>query len=157
MLFFLLKCLLGIVAALILLGVLRTWQMGHSADQKRFLAATAPAPAPDGSYAGTVASPHVSWLGKKFNAADSSGINVFDTSNGTKVERYPFATSSGKGLTDRDLNVLKIDYNVSANPFWLRPILDEIVQIGPDHYLGKMQARVIPGYPFTLAFFELTR
>ena len=38
-----------------------------------------------------------------------------------------------------------------------RPHSDEIVQIAPNHYLGKLQVRIIPNYPFTLMFFELKK
>jgi len=157
MLLFLLKLLLALSAGAILLGILRTWQMEHSADQAIFAAGTAPSPAPHGFYSGAIAGPHVSWLGKTFYAAQHTGINEFDAGRGTKTENFPFKTQSNKGLTDKNLYVLDIDYNIPANPFWVRPILDELVQTAPDTYLGKLQLRLIPGLPFTLIFFRLSR
>ena len=146
--FFLLKLLIGLVAIFLIAGVLRTWAMEHSDPQKRFVVGIVPNPAPNGFYAGSIGR-KTSWLGKKFNPADSSGINVFDK-GGARVEKYPFKTYASSGT-------LKIDYNVPTNPFWVRPILDEIVQIAPGQYFGKLTLRIIPGYPFTLAFFELIK
>ena len=147
--------MLGAAAALF--GAARTWQLEHSSNQTVFFEGTVPQPAPDGLYSGSIEGPKVSWLGKKFNAASSAGINVFDDGNGKQGERYPFKTAYGKGLRDMHIDVLTIDYNTPDNPFWMHPILDEIVQIGPDKYLGKLHVRLIPGHPFTLSYFELSK
>ena len=144
--FFLLKLIIGFIAVFVIAGVLRTWTLEYSDTQKRFAAGMMPSPAPDGFYAGSIER-KTSWLGKKFYSVNSTGINVFDE-KGAHVEKYPFKTYESSGT-------LKIDYNVPANPLWIRPILDEIVKTGKDAYLGKLQLRLIPGYPFTLAFFEL--
>lgn len=157
MFFFLIKCVLLLTLALALLGAGRTWQMEHSANQKSFTDGIVPNPLL-GLYAGSVPGHTVSWLGKKFlpaqagNAASGSGVNVFQDG-----ERYPFTTSVGGGLRDTKIQVFKIDYDTPRNPFWLRLILDEIVQVSPGHYLGKLHVRIIPGYPFTLAYFELKK
>lgn len=138
-------------------GAWRTWQIQHDSRAKTFLGGTLPNPKPDGLYSGTVSGQKVSWLGKKFNSASSTGVNVFDDGGAIKGERYPFITSVGRGLVDSNLYVLKIDYNIPGNPFWLRFILDEIVQVAPNEYLGKLEVRIIPGYPFALAYFELKK
>src|SRR3989344_3788857 len=57
----------------------------------------------------------------------------------------------------KKFDVLKIDYNVKGNPFWLRLIVDEIVQIAPNEYLGKMNLKIIPGFPFGILYFELKK
>ena len=150
------KIISSFIIVFFLIHILRTWQLEHSANQKLFISGTIPNPLPNGLYKGTVPGHTFSWLGKKFNAADSSGINLFKDGSAT-TEKYPFKTSLGLGLRDHSLNVLQIDYNIPANPFWLHPILDEIVEIYPGHYLGKLQARFIPGFPFTLSYFELTK
>jgi hypothetical protein len=69
---------------------------------------------------------------------------------------YPFF-AAGRGLFDDQMMVLKLDYNIKGNPFWLRCVLDEVVQIGPDHYLGKMHLKIIPGIPFSVLYFELKK
>jgi hypothetical protein len=145
-----------LVLASIVLGIARTWQEEHSENQKLFSSGSAPNPMPDGFYSGSVPGHTFSWQGKKFFAASSTGINVF-TSGSTTEEKYPFVTSIGKGVRDTTRDVLKIDYDIPSNPFWLRPILDEILQIAPGQYLGKLQLRIIPGFPFTLGYFELKK
>ena len=70
------------------------------------------------------------------------------------TERQPFKTYYGNGLRDKNLNVLVLDYDIPENPFWLRYIRDEIVQVAPNQYLGKLHLRVI-GFAFTLGYFEL--
>ena len=157
MLIFLLKSLIVILFILLVFGMSATWTLEQSLSQKHFVKGTFPNPLPDGFYQGTVPGHTVSWLGKKFNATAQMGINVFDDGNGIKGERYSFKISKTKGARDKNLDVLAIDYNISANPWWLRPVLDEIVQVEPNHYLGKLEIRIIPGHPFTVAFFELQK
>jgi hypothetical protein len=150
-----LKILIGLAVLAFLVGTVRMWQIEHSANQKLFARGDAPNPEPAGFYKGSFSRP-VSWLGKKFDATDSSGVNVFGT-EGAKIEKYPFKTKEGKGLRDKIVSVLKIDYNISGNPLWLRLILDEIVETEPGKYLGKIHLRIIPGYPFTLGYFTLQK
>ena len=152
--------LIGIVALLlvgVLLGVVRTWQLAHSSSQALFSAGTAPNPPPDGLYKGTVPGHTVSWLGKKFDAGTATGVNLFKQADGSAREEYPFKTSSSNGVHDASLRVIAIDYDIPGNPLWLRPILDEVVETMPGQLLGKMQLRLIPGYPFTLTYFTLTK
>lgn len=117
---------------------------------KNFLKGTFPSPLPNGFYKGKVQNLNTKWKGKIFDASSSTGINLFGDK---KV--YPFKTYKGKGLQDKNLDVLKIDYNISENPFWIRFILDEIVQIAPGKYLGKVLLRLIPNFPFSLGYFKL--
>jgi hypothetical protein len=37
--------------------------------------------------------------------------------------------------------VLRIDYDVDGNPAWLRPVLDEVVEVEPRVLLGRMHVR----------------
>ena len=80
--------------------------MDHK-NQKLFLTGTIPTQKPDGLYYGTI-SRKTSWVGKKFNAQESSGINMFYDQKGEKIEKYPFKTYVGKGLVDKNLEVIKI-------------------------------------------------
>jgi hypothetical protein len=148
--------ILKILLVIIVLCFLRTWQLEHGTDQKRFLKGTVPHPHPEGFYPGTVPGDKVPWLGKKFDGVRSTGINLFGSSE-HPVEKFSFKTSVGKGARDMALDVFRIDYNISHGPLWARPILDEIVEIAPNHYLGKLQFRVIPTMPFTLVYFELKK
>ncbi len=147
--------LLSIITLLALVGgVIRTLMMARGEDQDLFLASTTPAPLPDGFYVGDAGSLSGPWLGKRFDRANSSGINLF-SQRGQEREAYPFRTSIEKGLRDTHMDVLKIDYDIDGNPFWLRPALDEMVQVQPGLLLGKLHYRLIPGYPFTITFFRL--
>ncbi len=140
-----------IIFTFISLGLFRTWNIQQGSNQKLFSEGKIPNPLPNGFYKGAV-SFKTSWEGKKFKAGSSSGINIID-----KEEKYPFKTYSGKGLTDKNLEVLKIDYNIPQNPFWLRLILDEIVEVDKGKYLGKVHLKLIPGLPFSLGYFRLEK
>lgn len=142
----------AVVLALIAAFV-RTAMLARSTEQEMFSAGAAPAPLPDGLYAGSAKGYSGSWRGKKFDRANKTGINVFAVSGGEK-ELYPFAMSVGKSVRDNK-ELLLIDYDIEGNPFWLRPIVDEVVEVKPGELLGRLQYRLIPGYPFTLTFFKL--
>ncbi len=133
-------------------ALFRTWQVQKSPNQKIFLSGHVPNPKPDGAYKGSVGNIKTGWQGKKFDATSSSGINLI---SGKK--QYPFKTYTEKGLADKNLDVFKIDYNVPQNPLWLRLILDEIVEVSPNHYLGKVHLKIIPGLPFSLGYFNLEK
>ena len=152
---FVVKLVAIVFVLVIILGFLRTWQMEHSKSQTIFEGGKVPSPLPDGLYKGSVPGHTFSWQGKKFDSANNKGINIFDE-NGTTTENYPFKTSVTKGLRDKNLEVVKIDYNIIGNPFWLRIIVDEIVEIAPGDYLGKLHVRII-GFTFTLGYFQLKK
>ena len=165
LMFLFFKIFLALLLVILLLCFFRTWQMKREPNQSVFAAGALPNPKPDGFYQGSVGF-KTSWLGKKFFAENSTGVNVIavkakkksaNTESASEVDKYPFKTYTGPGLFDQKLFVQKIDYNVKGNPFWIKWILDEIVQIGPDHYLGKMQLRIIPGLPFSVLYFELKK
>ncbi len=48
-----------------------------------------------------------------------------------------FRVEKGKSLADPDLDVIRIVYDDPANPFFIRPLVDEVRQVGPDEYLGQ--------------------
>jgi hypothetical protein len=60
-------------------------------------------------------------------------------------------------LFDLDRTVLKIDYNLKENPpLTVRRVLDELVQLDENLYLGKAHVRWWLGGWQTVAFFSLT-
>ncbi len=150
------QIVLGLIAALLVFLVIVTVATEHSSHQKEFLAGTVPSTATDGFLKGSADFYQASWQGKKIDAATSSGINIFQK-DGKDVERYPFKTYVGKGLRDKNTKVFKIDYAGTASPWYARPILDEIVEVAPGKYLGKIHYRLIPGYPFALWYFKLEK
>lgn len=145
-----------LIVLLVLIGlfVVRTVMVEHSATQKEFDGGRVPAPLPDGFYKGSVSFPHGGWKGKSFSAKSGTGINILGDAN---EQRYPFKTYVAKGLRDPTLDVLRIDYSDPVNSWWLRRIVDEIVQVGEQKYLGKVHLKVIPGFPFTIGFFRLEK
>lgn len=152
-----LKKILGLILIILLIlfvrELVRTARVQRSPETIRFRGGILPVPAPEGFYAGSQdLSRNTAWKGKKFFSASATGINIFG-----EEERYPFRTYTALGLKDPETEVLKIDYNISLNPLWLRPVLDEIVQVAPDEYLGKVHYRLIPGLPFTLGYFHLKK
>ena len=119
------------------------------------------------------------WLGKTFDASHEQGDNIFTqdsyplarffnpfyrgfTSDKPGTYRgFAFRTSMAPGLMDTDRMVLKIDYDLKQNPaLTVRRILDELVQIDENHYLGKAHVRWWwrPADDWqTVAYFTLTR
>jgi hypothetical protein len=118
------------------------------------------------------------WLGKTFNASRQTGDNIFaqdsypiarffnpfyrgfvakqpDTYQG-----FAFRTYIAPGLADPDRQVLKIDYNLKENPsLTVRRVLDELVQVDDNLYLGKAHVRwwrPAGGWQM-VAYFTLTR
>lgn len=144
------------IVLLFLFLTLRTSSVQGKPEQKSFLAAKFPAPLPQGFYKGSVKGINTSWQGKKFDSSASRGINVFN-SDGKKREAYPFKTYKDSGLRDKNSTVLRIDYNISENPFWLRFIVDEIREEKPGEYLGKVHIRILPNLSFTLGYFNLKK
>lgn len=153
------KLLLAIFSALLVapftLALLRTWQVSRSPNQHLFRQGHAGA-LPDGFYRGSAGFPTANWVGKKFDYQTQRGINVFHKVGGAK-EGFPFDFTIGPGLQDPDLTVIKLDYDVEDNPPWVRLILDEMVEIEQNTYLGKVHYRLLPNLPFTLATFRLKK
>jgi hypothetical protein len=123
------------------------------------------------------------WLGKAFDAAGDRGENRFDrrfrtvtrvlwplyrglrddpAGAGTRPSAarggcrgFRFRTWVGPGVRDPDRSVLKIDYSAEPNPLAVRRVLDELVQVGPEYYLGNAHLH-LPGDRWrTVAFFAL--
>lgn len=115
------------------------------------------------------------WLGKIFDAETASGENLlipefvaasrvlfpgydgFRVASDTSVKGLPFRTYAGDGLQDPDRRVLKIDYDSSENPPGMRRILDELVQLDDNYYLGKAHLRLSATKWHLLFFFALQR
>ena len=100
------------------------------------------------------------WLGKTFDAVEQSGDNIFKRDSYPlarffnpfyrgffmdKPETYrgfAFRTYVAAGLFDSDRWMLKIDYDLKENPsLTVRRVLDELVQLDDNLYLGKAHIR----------------
>ena len=119
---------------------------------------------------------YIPWLGKRFHSESRSGDNLF--SEGMRfwgrlywpmysgyraydrdlLTAFPFRTSVGPGVLDPDVQTLKLDYSLPGNPgFIVRDVLDELVQVTGNFYLGKAYIRR-PGAAYRLAaFFALQK
>lgn len=149
------KILWIVIILLITYGIIwaymsyRTVQTEKNEAQTRFAAGSMPDPLPNGKYKGIVVDYKGEWKGKSFNAAESTGINQFGD-----TDKYPFKTYTATGLRDANLKVLRIDYNVADNPLYLRFLRDEITQVSPGHYQGKIMIQWF-GAVFTVGYFQL--
>jgi hypothetical protein len=136
-------------------GAVLTMRTKSMPEQELFTNSKFPDPLPNGDLKGG-ADNQGSWLGKSFDSATSTGINRFND-NGMITRSSKFVTYKGMGITDPEKEVLKIDYNIPENPIFLRVILDELVEIEPGKYLGKLHLRIIPFIPFTIQYFRLEK
>jgi hypothetical protein len=151
-----------IVFLTIILGTLyivlkaRTIYIQTTPEQKIFQNGHLPTTAPQGEYRGKVKNLDTSWIGKEFFPERSGGSNNF-RENLEIVKKYPFKTYTGQGLMDSKQEVFKIDYAIPQNPFWLKYILDEIVETEPGKFLGKVHFHLHPSLNFTLGYFTLEK
>ena len=99
------------------------------------------------------------WVGKRFDADAQRGDNLLRPSArlparalwpGYQPQEGPagllaafrFRTYTAAGVVDPDRETLKIDYDSDENPrLLIRDILDELVEIVPGAYLGKVLIR----------------
>lgn len=99
------------------------------------------------------------WLGKRFDAEADKGDNLLTASARTpakalwrsytpeetgdgRLAAFRFRTYIDPGRLDPDRQTLKIDYDSEENPgFLIRDILDELVEVVPGAYLGKVLLR----------------
>jgi hypothetical protein len=99
------------------------------------------------------------WVGKRFDAEAERGDNLLRPS-ARRVSRvlwpgyrpqegpdgllaaFEFRTYTAPGKVDPDRETLKIDYDSEENPgLLIRDILDELVELVPGAYLGKVLLR----------------
>jgi len=106
-----------------------------------------------------LASAWMPWTGKRFDAADATGDNLlaasarpvarvlfpsyrFQPLDDGGYAAFRFRTYVSPGEVDPDRETLKIDYDSEENPrLLIRDILDELVQVVPGAYLGKVLLR----------------
>lgn len=151
-------------------------RMQRGTYQDSFVRGQVPQPQLDGFYPGAS---HIAfglpvpWLGKRFVRTPEGGTNIFSGLGGTlarvltprykhfvhepdgRVSGYNFKTLTGVGLRDPQVQVLKLDYNLPENPGLIRIIYDELVQVDPGRYLGKVYVQLLPGWFLFVGFFEL--
>lgn len=143
---------LCIIAGLILLALLLafvfSFRQERRAENKLFVSGHLPSQALTGEYNGNKQS-RSDWLGKRFEQGQK-GINLFPSG-----DRYPFTTTNTKSLRSNQ-EVVRLNYDIKGNPWWLRQIVDEVVEVEPDRYQGKVFVRLGP-LVFTLTYFQLSK
>ncbi|MDP2313846.1 MAG: hypothetical protein Q8P41_13140 [Pseudomonadota bacterium] len=115
------------------------------------------------------------WLGKVFDAEGACGENLltpgfvnaarvffpgysgFRPASEHSFTGFSFRTYAGDGVKDPDRRVLKIDYDSPVNPPAMRRILDELVQLDDNYYLGKAHFRLSLTNWHLLFYFALQR
>jgi hypothetical protein len=53
--------------------------------------------------------------------------------------------------------VFKIDYDTQKNAFYVRWLLDELVEVSPKKYLGKILLKLPFGFNFAVGYFNLEK
>jgi hypothetical protein len=114
------------------------------------------------------------WQGKTFYAADAKGINRMTVSSlipgrilfplyGMKNApddgklAFDFVTRAEAGAVEPSIDVLVIDYEpVNENPdLIIRQIRDELVELVPDTYLGRILFKLPSGKYTNIGYFAL--
>ena len=166
------------IAAWLAFFVLLNYIGGRSHWQEKFGAGKLPEAPLDGFYTGSaylLGSRPVPWLGKSFERDKNKGFNIFTPQGASllkimtplyklfrknadgNTDAYYFATSTGRGFKDKQIDTFKLDYDSPENPFLIRIILDEMVEVAPQEFLGKVHMKVFPGYYATVGFFGLKK
>ena len=173
--------LLSIVAALVVwlaFWSLVSFLVNRGNYHQKFIAGNLPENPPDGFYRGTA---HIffdrqtPWLGKSFVAPDNLGFNIispkgaallkilmplykkFRLNEDGNTDAFFFQTRIDPGLKDKEIKVIKLDYDAPENPFLVRIILDEIVETAPGEFLGKIHLKVFPRFYSTIGYFGLKK
>jgi hypothetical protein len=113
---------------------------------------------------------HVPWVGKRFDRAAKRGTNsltpvalvakLIAPTYGFKrgeahLEGFEMTNWVEPGKLDPDTNVYVIDYESAGNPWPFNHVRDELVEIVPNTYLGKMLWRQGDGEHRLTLYFAL--
>ncbi len=147
--------LVTVLVIVIIVGLFRTATLRQGDAQKEFVKGALPV-FENTFYTGSAPGYSGSWKGKMMHPEVMSGKNVFET-DGKKTEKYPFQMYAAKSIQDNAVQVIRFEYNLSGNPFWVRSAFDEVVQVAEGKFLGKVYVQLIPGYPFLVSFFRMEK
>jgi hypothetical protein len=76
------------------------------------------------------------WRGKSFSPRDEHGGDGINRVVSDRLRVYRFETFIGPSRAG-DFDAVQLDYDNADNPFFIRPIKDEIREIAPRLYLGQ--------------------
>ncbi len=94
------------------------------------------------------------WRGKSFTPGDEKGEGI----NRVLVDRlrlYKFETFIGRSRAG-EFDAVQLDYDRPDNPFFIRPIRDEIRELSPGLYLGQAWLEIGARPPALVLYFGLT-
>ncbi len=113
------------------------------------------------------------WLGKRMFRDEARGDNIFSNKSrlilrilypfyktitaidADTFSAFVFKTRVDTGIEDTDLKVFKIDYDSPENPkLTIRPIVDELLQVDENVYLGKVHFKWFGSWKM-IAYFML--
>lgn len=141
---------------LVSIYVYQSTKIRNNPNQKLFVGGKLPIPPLDGFYRGSAFNFDGDWQGKRFEAANSNGVNVFKETDGRLVERHRFKTYTSPGIQD-PIETFKLDYRVPGNIWWIKFFIDELVEITPGQYLGKIYLRPLGLIAIPTGYFKLSR
>jgi len=106
------------------------------APEGRMLALVGPLgrPGPRQTLASLARAKHFPWYGKSFQA-DTPTVGEGTNRVVLLGDKYRFETRVDPSAIDGEPCIL-LDYDLPANPFFIRAIRDELRQVGPGLYLG---------------------
>jgi hypothetical protein len=93
------------------------------------------------------------WRGKSFTPGDDKGEGI----NRVFLDRfrlYRFETFIGRSRAG-EFDALQLDYDRADNPFFIRPIRDEIRELSPGLYLGQAWLEIGARPPALVLYFGL--
>ena len=106
------------------------------------------------------ASPSFVWDGKTFNAhsdEEGEGINRIRIAGALgRQNLFPFHTHFGPSSVDGKATLV-LDYDLPANPPWIRKVHDEIREVAPGLFLGPAMWKGAEGAAMVLWFALDTR
>lgn len=148
----LIASLVAVVLVSAAIGLVYSYQTSRRPENRRFASGSYPQVPLDGKYRGSWLGQRTNWQGKEFDASTAGGLNNF--SDG---QRYRFKTLASPSIANSSQTVLRIDYNLAENPWWLRRIVDELVEVELGKYQGKVYLKYLPGLTFTISYFSLEK
>ena len=94
------------------------------------------------------------WHGKSFESiSDAEGWGWNRLGVGPTLAALPFRTFVGPSRND-GAPTLVLDYDVAKNPWWLRPIWDELREVIPGVFMGTVGLRIL-GRHHRMAWFAV--
>jgi hypothetical protein len=99
------------------------------------------------------ASARFPWRGKSFTPGEERGEGINRVFR-DRFRLYRFATFIGRSRAG-EFDALQLDYDRPDNPFFIRPIRDEIRELSPGLYLGQAWVEIGARQPTLVLYFGL--